>query len=434
MTYVALTIGPILKTLQHAKKPKELFSSSYIFSYVMRQIIDKFRNNEFVMPYIKDASIFDSNSNVGLFHDRFIFKSKEGDLEKLENAINEVLQEVSDNLNIDLTTTKNYFQIHFFEKKLKDNENPILVLTPYLDSKELFLQSANDDTFLKKLSRKKGDKDNFLTENKGIVDDLKQLSSSNYYCVVHADGDNMGKAISDINNIEQISKSLFDYCVESSQLIKNFGGQTIFAGGDDLLFFAPIYDDSKSKSIFNLCDEISLKYDRKFNNVTTLSFGISVHYIKFPLYEAVEHSRKLLFSKAKDGLKNSIAVGVSKHSGQSFETTISKFHVNVYQQFLKFTSNIHDNDSTIGTFLHSIHHKIDTHKSIIEQIGNDRGKLQNFFNNNFNESIHKEYTTFFEYLIDFIYEVYQEEKIDTNKKLDIVYFALRFIKFIKGDK
>ena len=56
--YIALTIGPIYKTLANAKKPKELFSSSYIFSYIMREIISKFKDREFVTPYIKDNSIF----------------------------------------------------------------------------------------------------------------------------------------------------------------------------------------------------------------------------------------------------------------------------------------------------------------------------------------------------------------------------------------
>ena len=39
MKYIALTIGPIYKTLKNAKKPKELFARSYIFSYIMKNII-----------------------------------------------------------------------------------------------------------------------------------------------------------------------------------------------------------------------------------------------------------------------------------------------------------------------------------------------------------------------------------------------------------
>jgi CRISPR-associated protein Cmr2 len=33
MKYIALTIGPIYKTISKAKKPKELFAGSYVFSY-----------------------------------------------------------------------------------------------------------------------------------------------------------------------------------------------------------------------------------------------------------------------------------------------------------------------------------------------------------------------------------------------------------------
>ena len=59
MNYIALTIGPIYKTLANSKKPKELFSGSYIFSYIMKQIIQNFKDREFITPYIKDDSIID---------------------------------------------------------------------------------------------------------------------------------------------------------------------------------------------------------------------------------------------------------------------------------------------------------------------------------------------------------------------------------------
>ncbi len=61
MNYIAMTIGPIYKTLQNSKKPKELWSASYLFSYIVKQIISEFRDREFVTPYIKDDSIFDDN-------------------------------------------------------------------------------------------------------------------------------------------------------------------------------------------------------------------------------------------------------------------------------------------------------------------------------------------------------------------------------------
>ena len=430
MKYIALTIGPIYKTLKNAKKPKDLFASSYIFSYIMKNIIKEFKDRTFITPYIKDESIFDENSPVGLFHDRFIFESIDGDLSKLEMIIINVCNDIASQLGLEHHQVKEYLQIHYFEKELDNSKNPILELTPYLDTKELFFQISQDETFAKSLRRKKGDDDNFLTAGKNIIDDLKKLSHNNYYCVVHADGDNMSKAIEDKNKIENVSKNLFEYCKESNKLIKDFGGQTIYAGGDDLLFFAPVLNKDKNKTIFELCEKISNIFNTKIPSAT-LSFGISINYVKFPLYEAVENSRELLFAKAKNDQRNNIAFKVTKHSGQSFETIINKSNKEVYDNFLVFTSNIKGGED-MDNFLHSIHHKIDTYKTTINLIANNKEKLQNFFDNYFNESIHKEYKSFFESLIDFIYVVYQDKTI--KNKLELIYATLRFVKFVQGDK
>lgn len=430
MKYIALTIGPIYKTLKNAKKPKDLFASSYIFSYIMKNIIKEFKDRTFITPYIKDGSIFDENSPVGLFHDRFIFESIDGDLSKLEMIIINVCNDIASQLGLEHLQVKEYLQINYFEKELDDSKNPILELTPYLDTKELFFQISQDETFAKSLRRKKGDDDNFLTAGKNIIDDLKKLSHNNYYCVVHADGDNMSKAIEDKNKIENVSKNLFEYCKESNKLIKDFGGQTIYAGGDDLLFFAPVLNKDKNKTIFELCEKISNIFNTKIPSAT-LSFGISINYVKFPLYEAVENSRELLFAKAKNDQRNNIAFNVTKHSGQSFETIINKSNKEVYDNFLVFTSNIKGGED-MDNFLHSIHHKIDTYKTTINLIANNKEKLQNFFDNYFNESIHKEYKSFFESLIDFIYVVYQDKTI--KNKLELIYATLRFVKFVQGDK
>jgi len=430
MNHIALTIGPIYKTLANAKKPKDLFASSYIFSYIMKKIIGKFRDREFITPYIEDESIFDDENQIGLFHDRFIFKSKDGDINKLEKTILDVCQDVATGLNIDLHQVKDYLQINYLEKDIESSKNPILELSPYLDTKELFFNVCQDETFPQSLRRQKGDNDNFLTEGKSIIHDLEKLSHNKYYCVVHADGDNMSKAIVDSSKIEAVSKNLFEYCKKSNELIKSFGGQTIFAGGDDLLFFAPVLSKEKSKTIFELCDEISVDFNNRFKE-STISFGVSINYIKFPLYEAVENSRDLLFIKAKNTQKNNIAFNVTKHSGQSFETIIHKSNKEVYENFLVFTSNTQGGED-MDNFLHSIHHKIDTYKTTINIIATNKSKLQNFFDNYFNETSHEEYKSFFEALIDFMYVVYQDNTIE--KKLDLVYATLRFIKFVRGDK
>ena len=237
MNYIALTIGPIYKTLANCKKPSELYSSSFVFSYIMKQIIKEFKSRKFIIPYIKDDSIFDDSLDIGLFHDRFIFESQERDKELLEETIDKVLKILSIDLDVEYQFLKNYFQINYVDENI--DENPIEKLTPYLDTAELQLNiSQYEENLLQKQLKAK---DNFFLKNRTKkIDSLTKIASDNYIAIVHADADSMGEAIKDKSNIANISKQLFEYCKSSHDIITSFGGQTIFAGGDDLLFFAPI--------------------------------------------------------------------------------------------------------------------------------------------------------------------------------------------------
>jgi len=474
MKYIALTIGPIYKTLKDAKKTRELWGGSYIFSYIMKSIIGEFKEREFIVPYIKDRSIFDSGREIGLFHDRFIFESQEGDKQKLEKRVDEVLYNLSRDTHIEYDFLKRYFQIDIVQKELDESDNPILKLTPYLDTAELFMDVVQykenrlttmlrgDNSFLTREAF--GEKKSFPSLPEIAMSDISEVNVKallrddelevyenselnsylkpyhKYYAIVHADGDNMGKVVQSLSGREAFqifSKKLFDYGQASHQRIKDFGGETIFAGGDDLLFFAPVV--SGDKTIFELCDEISRGFDDEFGETDAiLSFGISIQYYKYPLYEALENSRNLLDIDAKekkkkieDRKKNNIAFRVTKHSGQTFKAIIHK-EGEMYENFKLFSSNIQGGDD-IDNFLHSIHHKIENNKPLLKEIASSKEQLQNFFDNYFNEEVHKQYRAFFEQLVAFIYESYRVAK-DSENPLDKVYATLRFIKFVQGDK
>ncbi len=468
MTYLALTIGPIYKTLSNAKKTRELWGGSYLFSYLMKQIISQFKEREFIVPYIKDERIFESGREVGLFHDRFIFEAEDGDKQKLEETVADVLKSFSENARLDLDFIKSYFQIHIVEKTLDEGQNPILELNPYLDTAELFysIGQYKENVLTKMLQGNNV----FLTKDAfegkksfpslpaialhDMIEKNPQIASlinddneesiyeqsdydfknyHKYYAIVHADGDSMGKVIKKLNDKEAFqafSKKLFNYCNDSHTCIQRFGGETIFAGGDDLLFFAPVV--SGEQTVFDLCDEISKEFDAEFKGTeASLSFGVAIQYHKYPLYEALEKSRALLFDDAKRGKKNNIAFSVSKHSGQTFRSVIHKGDRELYDNFRRFSANVSGGED-IDNFLHSIHHKIESNKTVITQISDDREKLQNFFDNYFNKEVHDDnYRVFFEQLVRFIFEAYKKDK---DHALETVYATLRFVKFVQGDK
>jgi len=243
----------------------------------------------------------------------------------------------------------------------------------------------------------------------------------------------MGEVIKSLNttkDFQNFSKSLFEYGKSSVDIIKEYGGETIFAGGDDLLFFAPVVNGDKT--IFDLCHDLSENFNDKIkNDKTTLSFGVSINYHKYPLYEALENSRKLLFADAKSGEKNAIAYSVTKHSGQTFKAVINKGDIELYEYFRLLVSNIKGGEG-VDNFLHSMHHKIDLYKDLIKTIAKDKEHLKNFFENNFNEDVHKSYKEFFELLAEYMYIVFSN--LTEKEAIETIYATLRFVKFIQGDK
>ena len=518
--YIALTIGPIYKTLSNAKKTRELWAGSYIFSYIMKKIIFNLKNSgikTFITPNITDDSIFNSGNEVGLFHDRFIFEiTDSSNFDILKSVVNDVLENlgkeiyshlkqkyVSINENEVKYFIKNYFSINFIEKELSDKDendneiNPISELSKYLDTIELYNKpTPKSDNYLAKFLKisngsflvkdafkerklfipsipeiasieisKNVDKEKIFgyKDDKEDADIYKQLKEEfkdkfknyhKYIAIVHADGDSFTQILKSGSDLPTISKKLFEYAKSSHKLIEKYGGMTIYAGGDDLLFFAPVKNGDKI--VFDLLDEISINFNNIFeaenekikkkndekklaNPIATVSFGLSISYYKFPLYEALEISRNLLFEKAKKEPKNNIAFQVIKHSGQSFGGILNKLenesNETIYTKFKNLIrETIQIEDSEIK-FLGSYHHKFFSTYSIIEKIAKDKEKLQNYFNNYFNEDIHKKNRYFFDKMIEFIHEVFLSTYFVSNEeRKDFIYAVLRLIKFIKGDE
>jgi CRISPR-associated protein Cmr2 len=491
MTYIGITIGPIYKTLSGAKKTRELWGGSYLFSYLMERILEPFAvgnvKRDFIVPYI-EPELFDRKTprRVGLFHDRAIFRAEKGDYERVLKRFEEVKDELSEETPMSREFVEDYFQFHAVEVEVPEEGNIIETLTPYLDTAELFFRvGAYESNELAQMLRgdrryldrrafegkksfpslprialadlrdnydiddyfaKKFDDEESIYTQSTYQDQLKPYHR--YVAIVHSDGDRMGKIIKTLRNQEDytdFSKSLLNFCRNAAEAIENYGGETIFAGGDDLLFFAPVLvrKEAKSQTIFDLCEELSKIFDDAMDTMNrklskdspkaTLSFGVSVTYYKFPMYEALERSRSLL-KQAKKGEKNAIAFEVIKHSGQRFGAQIPKKDAAFVEAFGSLARYAFGEEAE--NFLHSLHHKIKLHERTLHELlaKPDRGqRLKNFFDNYFNESIHKNYRKFFDTLIDFMERSYALDE-DPVAALKRTYAALRFAKFVTGDK
>ena len=553
MNYTALTIGPIHKTLQSVKSTKAIWAASYMFSYLMKEIIKRIDNrDDIILPYSGNLQIHKNpvdpldekyKPGTGLFPDRIIIKGYVG----LQKIIDKVLSNFATNCSIPIDYLKNYFNFYHLSIELEEKENVLFKIYELLDSLELQQRVLSDDgnylnAFLEDayynflienefdgdekrfpstieiakseykdvdenkfrhlvntlFKEKKGkDKDSVDTQKQFIEKFKNEESFKNtvrnyqkYIAVVQADGDNIGDFIKYLYTksesekdilIERFSKNLLTFAIEAVGLIKeNYKGTPIYAGGDDLLFFAPVahsrYDSDKKKvnikkTILTLIHEIDEKFmdyftnDKIFKEIIekaiedykkngeefkkpTMSYGVSISYYKFPLNEALEEGVNQLFNKAKKTTKkNAVSYTILKHSGQFFGATFHKDDLS----YATFEELIRENISG-ENFIHSIVYKIEPQKAVLFSIGCETNKVNrdtmfdNFFENNFNENIHTHKVNGKKELIPFLMKtkelfkaVYSESHIsgtgeEKKKQNEVnlmkIYSALRFIEFI----
>ena len=567
--YLAITLGPIIRTLSQARKTRELWGASYLFSYISRTIIRKLLDKDSAMPVQNDQIINpgrDNHSNTvqkgaGLYPDRiFVLLNDELETKKVIDWVNIIIEDIINELAIDIghpeltTVLHAYLRVYCTVADIGVEDNIFLILNEQLAALELqerleqpwsddypftaFTDDANGAKFLadafkgygkqftfrsipeistidlqeyrkndlldkrqwnerynaivsdaNEKYRRAGDDRKQKNKIEGKTDDnffetLKNTKPFNthfkayhkYFCIVYADGDSVGAALGKIARdparIKDFTHPLFEYTKKALSKIKEYKGTSVYAGGDDLLFFAPlVYNNGKDiKTIFGLVNEINELFGEFIKGCAavlpaglkpTLSFGISITYYKYPLNEALNASKALLTAAKKNRYfevaddrkrvieKNSIAFRLYKHSGQNFGS-IFGYSSQAYQTYFKaMLAAPVDTDNFLSSIQYSLHtnNKVIDHILRETEVDRRRERLENFFKNNFNEAVHSKNQLFLETVQGFILSVHEESvlSLDTrengekrtlvNKTLDDVYAALRFIHFInQGDK
>lgn len=417
MKYIAMTIGPITGTMMLGRKTSEIWGASYLFSSFMKAVIKKLKAKEgveFLIPYVDDESLFETKDDgIGMFHDRFILKSSVVTMQDVHTLVEEekvifgkmIAESIKRREDKVVEFFKNYLQTYLFSSS-REYSNPVLEISSLLDDMELHtpvFQSDEDyirlflnrDTLLhstmihnsfgrKNISFDSIEAISAQEKNSDLSNSSEFKNASKYIAIIHADGDNLGAYIKDHKNVADVSKNLFNFDKESVKIIKEFGGIALFVGGDDLLIFAPVINKEK-QTVFDLVDSLSVAYAQSLSSdKTTLSFGISITYYKYPLYEALAASRDTLFNNAKGYAgKNAVAVSVQKHSGQSFEFTIGKAETG-YENFSALIKLVLAEDVELP---HAIHHKIGVLKPLLSALKEEN--LDDAFENFFNEDLHK---------------------------------------------
>ena len=178
-----------------------------------------------------------------------------------------------------------------------------------------------------------------------------------------------------------------------------------------------------------------------------MSYGISIIYHKYPLYEAWEIARNMLFTKAKSvSGKNAVAINLRKNSGSDFEMTMSKST----EAYTKLKALI--NTSLTETLVSSVAHKFRANEALLDILPKDdefKGldeRMTAFYEKVIDTETKSENESTYLNLTKDMFEIIYKDSITEQKKEHIeengtdmhiiisqFYSMLRIAKFIKGE-
>jgi len=315
--------------------------------------------------------------------------------------------------------------------------------------------------------------DALLSLNRDIFEVLQEKFSQRlkpyhkYVAIVHGDGDAFGNYLvsmeDDIEKIQQFSDNIFKFASFAKTIIEQSGGEVLVAGGDDLVFFAPVVDGSDN--IFTLINTIDKQFKDIFKDKTlSMSYGISITYHKYPLQEAMEISSTGLWERAKKAYwismaddistmtkekqeklpaKNAIYINIQKHSGQSHSLTLHKGTV-LYDNFIRLLEEeLNPLDSL--HLPHALHHSLERVATLVNEMPVEN--IEYFFANMFNEDIHKvRHEKALKSIQDILsilkddkstvahYELYHgKDGYSIKKPSEVIFSILSIIKMLRGD-
>lgn len=481
--YNCITIGPIIESLVNARKTKEIWEASFVFSWIMWKIVEKIKEKgkykNIVIPYRKDLKELKS---VGLYPDHLVYKCDgvENDLnigvivekvkEELKTALEAALKKVDVN-----SFVENYFQLQYFtvdldeEELKKERKNFLQKIDEVFYSLELqgslqeetralsyfsfspvgetykpdpFGQEMNNSQknycrslegiatcrFQKDLRFKEEYKELIQQElipsfpnkkdNEELLGKIKDLlkqrnaekefkSYHKYVAVVQCDGDKMGRFNQDYikqnpdkqaeEAIRMVSDCLFQWGEEASRKISDFGGLPVYAGGDDLLFFAPVVGidgkgNKEGKNIVSLLKDISCLFREKMGTLAEgnprvhlpdLSFGVTIFYYKYPLGEAQQKSLQLMYEMKKQHQGNGMNIALLKHSGSGFSVVLHFDALkrnerycweSVFEELMKL-----DEEQFSEEVYSSLAYALQRDRRIFDLIGNNEKRIRQYF-------------------------------------------------------
>jgi CRISPR-associated protein Cmr2 len=145
--YLALSIGPIYSTIQQARKTRELWASSFLFSKLMEFLIEQLKNKVEILSPLEAEEKNKPLYGAGIYPDRLYARVNKLDSRKIESIKEKAIEKLRDILLPDYLTNKkeeafefwkSYIRIvHVFKEIDHKEENVLFTLNEYLDTLEL---------------------------------------------------------------------------------------------------------------------------------------------------------------------------------------------------------------------------------------------------------------------------------------------------------
>lgn len=147
-----------------------------------------------------------------------------------------------------------------------------------------------------------------------------------YLAILIADGDHMGKAISEIKSPgdhRRFSNNLSAFAREARDIVESHNGVLVYSGGDDVIAFLPVDKClPAARRLHDRFEELKLIKDDQGNlkGGLTLSVGIAIAHAFEPLEDLIEQGKKAEraakeSTKRGQGNRNGLAVHLYKRGG-----------------------------------------------------------------------------------------------------------------------
>jgi CRISPR-associated protein Cmr2 len=149
----------------------------------------------------------------------------------------------------------------------------------------------------------------------------KTAEPSPYCCLMVGDGDNMGKALNTIKTIEQhkqFSAELDRFARDVHSLLKQYQGQVIYSGGDDVMAYVPLHRALDCADAVNTAFADTMQRacaGTGISPVPTFSMGLVIVHQHKPLHEVLDLARSAEQYAKNEGGRSCLAVIQSKRSG-----------------------------------------------------------------------------------------------------------------------